>query len=118
MRVGSGILRGGLIGGREQTGPWKMGARFNREDLIAKVRHIARNRHRIHVSQMDAMKFLRQTAKQLASPSFFYLDPPYVQKGQSLYENHYVESDHAEIAGLLRGEFKHRGWGPMITVRR
>jgi DNA adenine methylase len=103
----SGILRGGLIGGREQTGPWKMDARFNREDLIAKVRHIARHRHRIHVTRMDALTFVRQIAQKLDSPSFFYLDPPYVQKGQSLYENHYVERDHAEIAALLRNELDH-----------
>ncbi len=103
----SGILRGGVIGGRGQTGPWKMDARFNRVDLIAKVRRIARHQHRIHVSGMDALTFLRRTAKTLASPSFFYLDPPYVQKGQSLYENHYAEADHAEIADVLRNELHH-----------
>jgi DNA adenine methylase len=103
----SGILRGGVIGGRDQTGPWKMDARFNREDLIAKVRRIARYGDRIHVSRMDAVKFLRRMAAKLTTPSFFYLDPPYVQKGQSLYENHYDESDHAEIARCLRGELMH-----------
>lgn len=103
----SGILRGGIIGGRDQTGPWKMDARFNREDLIAKVRHISRHAHRIHVSRMDAVQFARQTAHELSGPSFFYLDPPYVQKGQSLYENHYGEKDHAGIARFLRHELAH-----------
>jgi DNA adenine methylase len=54
----SGILRAGLIGGRDQAGPWKMDARFNREDLIANVRRFGLLQHRIHVSHMDAVKFL------------------------------------------------------------
>lgn len=103
----SGILRGGIIGGRQQNGKWKMDARFNKEDLIAKVRQIARHRHRIHVSRMDAATFLRRMAATLPGKTFVYLDPPYVQKGQSLYTNHYDEDDHAEIAKILRSELKH-----------
>ena len=30
----SGILNGGIIGGRDQTGPWKIDARFNGPELI------------------------------------------------------------------------------------
>jgi DNA adenine methylase len=56
---------------------------------------------------MDAIEFVRKTARELTGPSFFYLDPPYVRKGQLLYENHYGEKDHAEIAGFLRGELSH-----------
>ena len=103
----SGILRGGLIGGRNQDGPWKMGARFNRESLIAKVRQIGRNAHRIHVTRMNAATFLRHVARKLSGSVFLYLDPPYVKKGGSLYQNHYDAADHASIAQFLRTQMPH-----------
>lgn len=37
----SGIIKGGVIGGVEQSGPWRMNARFNREDLAKRIRKIA-----------------------------------------------------------------------------
>ena len=100
----SGILRGGLIGGRNQDGPWKMHARFNRDDLAAKVRLIARYAERIHVSRLDALTFVRRLSKTLPTTAFLYLDPPYVKQGSSLYENHYSEKDHKEIARVLQSE--------------
>ena len=36
----SGVITGGIIGGRSQDGNYKMGARFNRENLIHKIRQI------------------------------------------------------------------------------
>jgi DNA adenine methylase len=32
---------------------------------------------------------------------FIYLDPPYYEKGASLYLNHYKERDHAALANQL-----------------
>lgn len=37
----SGIIKGGVIGGIEQTGSWQMNARFNREDLAKRISKIA-----------------------------------------------------------------------------
>ena len=37
----SGIIKGGIIGGQEQSGRWKMNARFNREDLAKRIQEIA-----------------------------------------------------------------------------
>lgn len=39
----SGILNGGIIGGRDQTGPWKIDARYNARELIRRVEEIARS---------------------------------------------------------------------------
>ena len=83
-----------------------MDARFNREDLAAKVRLIARRRHRIHVFRMDAADFLLKVVPTISGPTFLYLDPPYVIKGQSLYENHYSEDDHGRIARILRSQIQ------------
>ena len=103
----SGILRGGLIGGEDQTGDWKMDARFNRKGLAEKIRQVARYRSRIHVFNMDALKFLRRVINPLPGTVFTYIDPPYVEQGHSLYENHYTASDHAVIAKVLQEEMLH-----------
>lgn len=43
----SGIIKGGVIGGKEQTGEWKMDVRFNKADLIKRIEKIALYRDRI-----------------------------------------------------------------------
>jgi DNA adenine methylase len=94
----SGILSGGVIGGLDQTGNYKIDARFNREGLIEKITRIAAFSHRIHIYNQDALTFLSDTVSTLPSNTLVYLDPPYYNKGQRLYDNHYVKSDHAEVA--------------------
>ena len=38
----SGIITGGVIGGRQQNGNWKIGARYNAKDLTRRVERIGR----------------------------------------------------------------------------
>ena len=41
----SGIIgNAGVIGGQKQTGKWKIDARFNREDLVARIQRVAQYR--------------------------------------------------------------------------
>jgi DNA adenine methylase len=94
----SGILNAGLIGGKEQTGKWKMDARFNAPDLTARIRAIARVKSRIEFSQLDALKFLSTVCPQLPARSLIYLDPPYYVKGSDLYLHYYDHEDHVRIA--------------------
>lgn len=96
----SGIIRGGVIGGYEQTGRWKLDARFGREDLIRRVRRVARFASRITLSCVDAAQFLAERLPQVEN-AFAYLDPPYYAKGQGLYRNFYEHDDHVRIAGLV-----------------
>jgi DNA adenine methylase len=98
----SGIIGGGIIGGYAQTGRWKIDARFGREDLIRRIRKIARHRRRITITQLDAANFIRDRLPDL-EPAFVYLDPPYYVKGEGLYQNFYQHDDHAEIAQLVGG---------------
>jgi DNA adenine methylase len=101
----SGIIAsGGPIGGLKQKGPWKIDARFNREDLIARVQRLAAYRDRIDVVNLDAIEFLRTRIATLSAQSrpFAYLDPPYFAKGRDLYMNHYGQDDHAALATYVR----------------
>lgn len=94
----SGILSGGVIGGKNQSGEWKLGARFNKDDLIERIRAIGKLSKRISVHGLDALELLDVIEPQLPAKSLIYLDPPYFQKGAQLYRNFYAPEDHAAIA--------------------
>jgi DNA adenine methylase len=98
----SGIITGGIIGGRNQDGPWRLDARYNRDDLIRRIRKIARFSSRISLSRLDALDFLTTWFSDTAPKSFIYLDPPYYKKGSDLYRNHYGPGDHIAVAKATR----------------
>ena len=98
----SGIISGGVIGGKEQTGAWKLDARFNKGDLVRRIERIAAFRSRIALTNIDAAAFIRDHLPTIPNKALVYLDPPYYVKGQGLYQNHYRHDDHAEIADLVR----------------
>ncbi len=97
----SGILRGGVIGGLEQEGTFKIDARFNKVDLVARIRRIARMAGRIELFNDDAAELIRRHAEEGDAKSLIYLDPPYYNKGSQLYRNFYSPGDHKEIADAI-----------------
>jgi DNA adenine methylase len=103
----SGVLSGaGPIGGHQQTGKWKMDARFSREALAHRIQQVGKKREQIHLSGLDAIDFLK-TALPVGRTRrnvFVYIDPPYVNKGQRLYLNAYRPEDHAGIAHYLSSQ--------------
>jgi len=98
----SGIVRGGVIGGRQQTGNWRMDARFNTEDLTRRIERIGRWASRIEIHHSDGADFLSHVAEKLGRKALVFLDPPYYVKGQELYANFYEPADHERIAGSVR----------------
>lgn len=94
----SGIINGGVIGGRAQTGEWKMDARFNRSDLIHRIEQIADARRRIELTNSDAVDFVNAGAGTWPAKTLVYLDPPYYEKGSQLYHHYYRHPDHAAVA--------------------
>lgn len=99
----SGILAGGgLIGGLDQRGKWKMDARFPRKKLIERIGAIASKRRLITVSNLDAEIFMSNHIPQLGKKSLVYCDPPYFKKAHGLYFNHYAPDDHARIARVIQ----------------
>lgn len=105
----SGILNGGIIGGQDQSGPWKIDARFNREELIYRIQAIAKMSQRISLTRMDAFDFLTGGISKWSEKTLIYLDPPYYRKGRDLYYNYYQPKDHAEVAEFL-STLTHRHW--------
>ena len=93
----SGVIQGGIIGGFEQTGKYKIDARFKKQDLINRIQKIANLKNRISVSNLDGLKFIKKMDSTKEN-IFIYLDPPYYQKGAGLYMNFYSEKDHENLA--------------------
>jgi DNA adenine methylase len=106
----SGVLNGGIIGGRDQTGPWKIDARYNALDLCARIEAIARLRRRIELGGEDAAVFLRKRLGRLPSRTLIYLDPPYYVKGKDIYYDFYEHADHEAIAKLVKDRVRRQQW--------
>lgn len=90
----SGVIKGGVIGGREQKGNYKIDARFNRVELTKKIRAIANLKSRIDVYNLNAIDFLKNDVLGHYYKVFINFDPPYVQKGGQLYKNSFSTKDH------------------------
>lgn len=100
----SGIVKGaGVIGGLKQTGKYKIDCRFNRNELTRRVRRIAKYRSRIHLHRLDALDFMNLIDNDLPARALFCIDPPYFNKGSSLYTNFYNPDDHAAVSQAVLG---------------
>ena len=97
----SGVLKGGIIGGYEQKGNWKIDARFNKQDLIKRIEKIALHKDKIQLYNEDTADLLEKH-KETFKNCILYLDPPYYEKGYQLYKNHYKPSDHEKISKLVK----------------
>lgn len=97
----SGILNGGVIGGKAQLGKYKIDARYNKKDLIERIKIIATHRSRIELTSMDAVALIKRYKRPPAEKTLCYLDPPYYVKGKDLYLNYYNDNDHRKIAEAI-----------------
>ena len=96
----SGILTARPIGGLEQTGKWKIDARFNRPGLVARIRHIQTIASRITVTEKSALDFVSSVSRRV-NPVLFYVDPPYLVKGEELSMSSHSWGDHEKLAKIL-----------------
>lgn len=105
----SGILNGGMIGGLEQQGTYKIDARYNKNGLIKRIQKIAEKKDQIIVSNYECFSFIGylKSAEQLQNEKvLIYFDPPYVVNGKRLYENYYEIADHEALSTKLIEEIE------------
>ena len=98
----SGIIKGGVIGGTEQVGNWRMDARFNREALVERIVKVASRKKHIHLYNKDVNSFIQNYLPKYQQNAFVYFDPPYFKKGKQLYLNFFNEQDHVRIEKMIR----------------
>lgn len=97
----SGVIKGGPIGGIAQSGKWKLNERFNKVNLIKKIELIGKYQDKITLYNQDTYELLSNHEKQFEK-ALIYLDPPYYNKADQLYKNHYTDDDHKKIAKLVK----------------
>ena len=106
----SGVIDGGVIGGTDQKGNYKIDCRFNKVELIERIKLIAKHKNSINLYNLDALKLIEKIQKNRGNKNtIFYFDPPYYLKGPSLYMSHYKHNDHKEVSEKIQ-EIRNIKW--------
>jgi DNA adenine methylase len=92
-------MNGGPIGGIKQEGKWKLDARFNKTELQRRCGKVLEYRDRIHISNLDGIGLID---KLNPLSTFFFIDPPYFEKGRMVYLNSLDLDYHVDLALRLR----------------
>jgi DNA adenine methylase len=98
----SGIIGGGVIGGQNQDGEWKLDVRFGKAGLVERIRKISRYRDRIKLYRMDALAFTKTVIPKLPQNTFVFFDPPYFDLTRPVYLNDYKLKDHRLMAQQVK----------------
>lgn len=97
----SGIIgSAGPIGGYKQAGKWKLDVRFNRDELCRRVQKISRFRTQIELESCDGISLLQRISRR-KQPYFAFIDPPYVEQGDRLYNSDFDNRKHSRLAKVL-----------------
>jgi len=100
----SGIITGGVMGGVEQKGNYLMDCRFNKVDLLSRIRIIAKRKNKIRLYKKDAIKLIDKIQRESENENtVFYFDPPYYLKGSTLYLNSYKAEHHEKVSQKIKG---------------
>ena len=107
----SWIIKAGVMWWLEQKGNYKMDCRFNKKDLISRIKKIAEHKDNISLCNLDAIELIKKIEKENKSfwsifkrnksKTIFYFDPPYYIHGKSLYVNHYNHEDHKDVSDAI-----------------
>lgn len=105
----SGIIKAGVIGGKDQLGNYKMDCRFNKKMITERIVLISSFSNQINVYNYDAIDFIKKEIKHTRN-SLTFFDPPYYDKGPVLYTNFYTHKNHIELARSISQLMRERYW--------
>lgn len=100
---GLGTKSGGPLGGREQKSAYKIDCRWSPDYICKKITEINKMFSGVNVRNSkctcrDFYDVISDTEK----PAVIYLDPPYYDKGNDLYQHGLSHSEHVKLAEVLR----------------
>ncbi len=96
----SGILSARPIGGLDQTGHWKIDARFNKPELIRRIVSLGSHAAQVSIREHRAIDLIK-TLNRRSRPVLLYVDPPYVVPGEELYMTNHDWAEHERLATCL-----------------
>lgn len=105
----SGIIKAGVIGGYAQKGNYKIDCRFNKDELIDRIKLISSFKDSIELHNLDVREFIDYIIPSIKKQSFIFFDPPYYNKGSQLYVNYFTHEDHLELSHSI-SEIKNHYW--------
>ena len=100
----SGILSSGAIGGKLQSGKYKVDCRYNFNKLKEKMlacHSLLSGRTLVSNNDFNNHQYLTITNQPI------YLDPPYVKKGNALYPQGMQIEEHQQLSAILH---KRKNW--------
>ena len=106
----SGVLFAGPLGGNNQASAYPVDCRFNKDNIIERIQTIEDIRDSIHMYHDDACTLIATLCAQHNNDLFFYIDPPYVLKGKSLYSEYYTEADHRNLERVIHESLQIVPW--------
>lgn len=98
----SGIIKAGVIGGLQQTGDYLLDCRYQKDNLVSKIKAIANRRDDVVLTNLDATRFIDEYLPNIEGPCLVNIDPPYYVKGKGLYQNFYIHDDHYRLYQSVR----------------
>lgn len=95
---GLGTKSGSPLGGINQNSNYKIDCRWSVNNLIKKINKVNEilSKKNVQFTCNNILKDKFQIKK-----SFFYFDPPYLEKGQELYQYAFNENNHIELKSFI-----------------
>ena len=106
----SGVLFAGPLGGNNQASRYPLGCRFNKADIIQRIRTVFNMRDRIELFNLDASNLITNVLLQRGEDAFYNIDPPYVIKGKSLYNEYFTEQEHRDFSQVVQQHLQNQPW--------
>lgn len=100
---GLGTKSGGPLGGRDQKSDYKIDCRWNPVYICKKIDKLTNQFSKLSVrdekcTNLDFSKLIKDNKHD----AIIYLDPPYYEKGNDLYQHGFDIEDHERLADCLR----------------
>ena len=94
----SGIINGGPIGGKFQKSRYLIDCRFNKKNLIKKIRLINGRKNQVKLFNLEANQLIHNELLNIEPRKLFiFFDPPYYKQGKNLYTNFFNHDNHVEL---------------------
>jgi DNA adenine methylase len=96
-------MSGGPLGGREQKSKYKIDCRWSPSHICKKIDIINKRFSQLSIRNDCCTNLdFSEVICDIKNKAVIYLDPPYLVKGNVLYQHGFTENDHRRLADCLK----------------